>query len=207
MIDRSSRDRLAELLRHLICGQMTNDDFSDTASNVAYGSEDRAVRVIYESADGLYDDLWTYRLRGAQRLSDDVRRQFSIAAMFLYSDREYEWPEFSDWSCLGDFARLICAALAFPTGLALLVGAFAFASSGSLIASVVLLLASASCFGAIAWLYFQSQAAVRREYHAWCERQNRFGDWDVWPFLRRADFNSQRRFPRLLTGEARTASN
>jgi hypothetical protein len=207
MIDRYSRDRLAELLRHLVCGQMTNDDFADRASNVAYGSEDQAVRVIYESADGLYGDLSTYRLRGTERVSDEVRRQFAIAAMFLYSDREYEWPEFSEWSSLGDFVRLICAALAFPTGLALLVGAFAFASSGSLIAAVVLLLASASCFGGIAWLYFQSQAAERREYQAWCERQNRFGDWDVWPFLRQADFDAQRPFPRLLTGKARTASN
>jgi hypothetical protein len=180
MIDRYSRDRLAELLRHLVCGQMTNDDFCDTAGKIRWASKDLAVSAIYEYADGLYSDLQTYRLRGPRRISDEHRRQTAIAAMFLYSDLEYEWPETSKAVWRGQY-------LMYAFGAACIAG---------------LVLGPIMFFWAVG-LYPLSWAVHWWERNAWRTQQRELGDVEVWPFLRRADFDRARQFPRLLTGRVR----
>jgi hypothetical protein len=90
MIDREARRQVAELLRHLVSGQITNDEFED---RLPQGSADRGVSEISSEAWYLYSDLWEHRLVGEQRLSPEARTSVARTVLFLQSDREYEWPE------------------------------------------------------------------------------------------------------------------
>jgi hypothetical protein len=121
---------------------------------------------------------WTRRLRGHHRMSGELRRRAAIACLFLDSNREYEWPEFDPLYVRGDLLSLIGCALAASLSLTVV------------LAPITIPLAI--------WLYVRSQRTWLREWDAWAMRQNRFGDFDCWPFLRRGDFDEQRRRPRLL---------
>jgi|SRR6185436_3570518 len=90
MIDRPARSRLAEGIRHLVSGQVTNDDFE---LRVRGPSCDPAVReVFFQGAWMLYSDTSCYRLRGTNRLSRVARREAARWILFLASEHEYEWP-------------------------------------------------------------------------------------------------------------------
>src|SRR5262245_1910620 len=90
MIDREARRQVSELLRHLVSGQITNDEFED---RLPKGSRDRAVTQISSQAWFLYSDLWEHRLVGTQRLNAEARTNVARTVLFLQSDREFEWPE------------------------------------------------------------------------------------------------------------------
>jgi hypothetical protein len=89
MIDRHSRDILAEQFRHLLSGQITNDQFEDRLRQ----SKDVGVKeVFFCGAWPLYDDLHEHKLIGKWAIK---REHMPIAArylLFLKTDLEYEWP-------------------------------------------------------------------------------------------------------------------
>jgi hypothetical protein len=88
MIDRRARNRLAERLRHLAAGQMTNDAFEDSAVR----TKDIAVREIeWRLVWPHYDDMHEHRLTSEFALTDGIRRDFARAMLFLKTDLEYEW--------------------------------------------------------------------------------------------------------------------
>jgi len=89
VIDRDGRRTLAELLRHLVAGQVTNDEFEDRAPR---RSGDFAIAEIRLQAWYLYDDLREYRLTGKDRMSPEVRAHVARWIMFLRTDLEYGWP-------------------------------------------------------------------------------------------------------------------
>lgn len=148
MIDRESRTQLAELVRHLVAGRITNDEFEDRLS---LHSADPAVWEIFSSgAWCLYSDNREYRLTGKYRLSKETRREVAKWILFLKTDFEYEWPR------LGRFRSLL------------------------------LLLGNLFTVGLFSVVY-------RRYFR-------RFGDWEVWPFLRRSDYDSALKQPPYFTG-------
>ena len=87
-IDTTARKKLAELLRHLVSGVITNDEFEDGLPS----SQDEAVVAIYEQAWLLYDDLHEHRLTGKWRVPDDSRTIIARWILFLHSELPYEWP-------------------------------------------------------------------------------------------------------------------
>lgn len=88
MIDHRARKRLAERLRHLVTGQMTNDAFEDAAVR----TKDMAVREIeWRLAWPHYDDMHEHTLKGEFALTDGVRRDFARAILFLQTELEYAW--------------------------------------------------------------------------------------------------------------------
>jgi len=90
MIDRNARDRLAEAIRHLAAGTITNVEFGERALS---SSADPAVHAVFLGGPWfLYHDLASYRLKGAHRLSPAVRREAARWILFLKSDLPYEWP-------------------------------------------------------------------------------------------------------------------
>ena len=136
MVDRESRTQLAELIRHLVSGRLTNYEFEDRLPR----STDPAIwEVSLSGAWCLYSDLWQYRLIGKYRLPEEARHEAARWILFLKTDLEYEWPR------LGRFRSLLLL-----LGNILTIGLFGIAYRK----------------------YFQ-----------------RFGDWDVWPFLRRSDYD------------------
>ena len=89
-LDRTSRRRIAELLRHFVAGRITNDEF---VARSPRRSRDLAVRqILSEGAWFLYDDLHEHRLTGKYRLSPEAREQVARWVLFLETDLPYEWP-------------------------------------------------------------------------------------------------------------------
>ena len=93
MVEREARDQLAEQLRHLVAGQITNDEFEDRLTPAS--SDDPATEEIFDAAWSLYSDQKEYRLVGKDRIPSEGRREIARWILFLKGDLEYEWP------CLG----------------------------------------------------------------------------------------------------------
>jgi hypothetical protein len=90
MVDRDGRNRLAECIRHLAAGVLTNRQFEATAE---FDSADPAIRAVFWGGPWfLYDDFSNYRLRGGYRLTPAVRREAARWVLFLKTDLPYEWP-------------------------------------------------------------------------------------------------------------------
>lgn len=91
MIHRDSRDRLAEALRQYVSGRITNDDLDE----VEVDWRDRGAVAVKEMAWQLYDDLSTHYVEGDLNRNSKGRKGIARWVTFLYSDREYLWPEYS----------------------------------------------------------------------------------------------------------------
>ena len=91
MIDRESRNRLAEALRHYVSGQITNDDLDE----VEVDWRDRGAIAVKERAWSLYDDLYQHKATGSHYLDKEARREIAKWIVFLHSNNEYLWPEYS----------------------------------------------------------------------------------------------------------------
>ena len=90
MIDREARDKLAESIRALVSGQITNYEFE---ARVPDWSKDPAIKAVFNGGPWmLYDDFRTYRLRGAYKLVPELKTEVARWVIFLKTDLEYEWP-------------------------------------------------------------------------------------------------------------------
>lgn len=92
MIDREARDTLAQAIRALGAGTISNDAF-ERRRQPALGSADPAVAAIdREGAWQLYDDFQEHRLRGRYALTRGGRSEVARWVLFLKTDLPYEWP-------------------------------------------------------------------------------------------------------------------
>jgi hypothetical protein len=91
MIDRNSRDRLALGLRRYVSGRISNDDLDV----VRVDWRDRGAVAIKEMAWALYDDNYNHRAIGRHALHKEGKREIAKWILFLHSDREYLWPEYT----------------------------------------------------------------------------------------------------------------
>ncbi len=90
MIDRVSRDKTAELLRHFISGQLTNFDFEEEMSS----SKDAVISEIYDSIWLFYDDFTKHKMKDDWALPKETKTLMARWIMFLYTNEEYKWPKF-----------------------------------------------------------------------------------------------------------------
>jgi len=89
MIDRSARNKLAELLRSLAAGLISNDEFEDTIPE----SKDKAINeVFFNGGWMLYSDMKEYKLQGKDALEAVVKNEVARWVLFLKSNYEYSWP-------------------------------------------------------------------------------------------------------------------
>ena len=89
MVDKEARTKMAELIRQLIAGKITNDEFEDSIPQ----TKDRAVfEVFFSGLWGIYTDLKECRLVGADAVPKESRPVIARYILFLKSDHEYEWP-------------------------------------------------------------------------------------------------------------------
>ena len=91
MIDRTSRGRLALALRRYVAGRIHNDDLDGT--HVDW--RDRGAVAIKQMAWNLYNDTYQHFAVGKNVISRKSRRAIARWIVFLHSDREYLWPEYS----------------------------------------------------------------------------------------------------------------
>jgi hypothetical protein len=88
MLDRAARNHLAERLRHLASGLMSNHRFEDLSQCSADGA---VSEVDLRFAWLYYDDMNEHRLTGGLALTYGQRRDFARVILFLKTDFEYEW--------------------------------------------------------------------------------------------------------------------
>ena len=91
MVHRESRDRLALALRRYVSGRMTNDDLD--AVDVDW--RDRGAVAVKEMSWFLYDDTRRHFVEARIPRGSEARRTIATWVMFLHSDTEYLWPEYS----------------------------------------------------------------------------------------------------------------
>jgi hypothetical protein len=182
MIDRPARSDLATQLLRLVTGDMTNDEFDDNYGERRIDSEDAAVAEIATFGWGLYSDLTRYRLKGRHALPDELRRTADRAVLFLQTDLDYEWPR--NVKGVVPFFSLWGPGCYLGMGMILLfVGAFTQRWEAILLVLFGLL----SIAPTVYWLSTHPHRALE------LKRFKESGDLEVWPFLRRADFEKARR--------------
>jgi len=182
-IERDSRDELAECLRLLVNGQMTNDDFDDHYYDRWEKCTDRAVQAIANFGYCLYSsDLpGPYKLKGWHAVSARVRETAERSDLFLQSNLDYEWPE-SSLSRIPGFC-LSCGVILFVVSALLgTVGVFTKDFPWLFVSPLFVTVAALVATG------FASSLRNKERYDRWCG----FGDAEVWPFLRRSDYDRQR---------------
>jgi hypothetical protein len=104
MIDRIARESLAEKLRQLASGAITNAAFEEHR----HSQSDPALHEIAEClAWPHYDDFSEHRLEGDYALIDGRRKDFARAGLFLKSDCEYRWPKRSGLVGWGGYFRRV----------------------------------------------------------------------------------------------------
>ena len=87
MIDRDSRDKLAEALRQYASGRITNYALDDLQVN----NQDQGVEAIRRAAWFLYDDLHQHKAVDNYKLDKENKHKISQCIVFLQSDEEYLW--------------------------------------------------------------------------------------------------------------------
>ncbi len=91
--DRPDRIILAEAMRQLASGRITNDQFE----LADIGNDDRAVDELFGFAYSFYNDMDEHKLRGPHRLSKLQRQIFARCVLFLRTDLPYEWSSDAKW--------------------------------------------------------------------------------------------------------------
>ena len=88
MVDRANRDVGAKILRDLIDGRITNDEFM---SKFPRGT-DPALRAILDFAWTQFSDLRAHALTGRDMPTPERRAVLERCYLFLSTDLEFEWP-------------------------------------------------------------------------------------------------------------------
>jgi hypothetical protein len=148
MIDRAYRDNLATALQQYVSGRITNDDLDE----IGVDWRDRGAVAVKERAWSLYDDTYQHRAVGRHPLPRSARDEIDRWILFLHSDLEYVWPQFS-------FFQIVNWPLSLLT------------------------------FG---WWEMRKQ----RKFHEFMAA----GDFSVWPFVAKEDYDMALRNPRYLSG-------
>lgn len=91
MICRQSRDRLALALRRYVAGRLNNDELDF----IKVDRSDRGAVAVKQMAWGLYDDRKNHYAAGRYAIDRDSRRAVARWIVFLHSDQEYRWPNYS----------------------------------------------------------------------------------------------------------------
>lgn len=90
MIDRLARNQLAQALRALAAGLITNDEFEE---RIPFSNDPAIWHIHVDGVWGLYSDLWEYRLKGKHRLEPQAKAAVARCVLFLKSDQAFEWPQ------------------------------------------------------------------------------------------------------------------
>jgi hypothetical protein len=151
MIDREARKQAAEIIRHYVCGIISNKEFE---RRYPISKVDPIIHALDDSLWATHEDIFTHKLVGKNAVSKKMKERVARWLMFLYSDNAYQWPQISD----SGFRDL-----------------HADSWLGNLIHDL---------FG------FGEKSSELIAH----------GDYDVWPFLRRENFEDALKKPFLLKG-------
>jgi len=178
MVDRASRDRLAENLRHFAAGLITNDEYEDRILE-SRRTGDKAIEEIFHQVWYCYDDLSEHRLTGRHSLTMEGRKTLARLTLFLKSDIEYEGPILSlpGW----------CSILWIYV-------------TGGLLLYLICQMFSNIWLILLAVPYLGISYAVARHFDRKINSPGQFDD-SVWPFARLSDYEAALANPPYLNGK------
>lgn len=176
MIDIEKRKKLAEALRHLATGQISNDEFESLLMDEitdgylpeqfyrAKGIDkmDPVLRPIVETAWGLYDDTRNHKLTYSDALTDYAKKEIARFILFLKSNQEYTW----------DYIDLMNPIIRF--------------SFKDMMQSIITL-----------GKHYRDLKLTREEEF---ERIKKTGDFEFWPFKTKEEFEQQLKNQPYLAG-------
>jgi hypothetical protein len=168
MINRCERDNLANQLRRLLEGEISNDAFIASPPS---SDDDPALLSIWSFITDYCEDVLPYRFRGMRAPSSEMTATVDRCVLFLQSDLEYEWPVFPSDGFPYYLLAVTCLVLSVIMG---------FGSKQWCIA--MSMLALSTVLFVFFWLYRRT-VQRKREQSFWSH-----GDRQVWPFLRQADY-------------------
>lgn len=196
MVNTKLRQSLSQNARRLITGRMTNDAFDVAYADLYETSTDHAVSEIALFFHCLYssDLLFPLRLRGRFAVDDETRSVVARAVLFLRSGLKYEWPLWPENSMRHALAGL-AKWIGVPAGLWLTLKCApdAWLGANERIAGLLAILGVVLSIGSAALAFF----LPRQSPEDW-KRYRESGDYDVWPFVRRDDFNAARKTYHML---------
>ena len=182
MIDRERRNRYAEQLRHFAAGVSTVEDYEARTDGLRFGcgpDEDEAIYKVWRNVWPLYDDFCTERLRGEWEITKETRRWITISILFLYSDCEYQWPEFRPRvkdRFFGAMDDLVSGLLFLPDAL------------------------TSESFQLQERWWNVTKSFRERQWEEGQRFYRQFGDMEIWPFLHQADYAAALKNPKFLAG-------
>lgn len=186
-IDRRRRDLLAEKLRHLVNGRITNDGFEAGTLDDFVDSTDPGVKEIWSFGWSLYPDWETCRLQGERAVPEETRERAKRAVVFLRSDVPYEWPRFPERPTIPDDLGWLIP------GILVLMSAFcgirAVATGEWSVSIFVLAFTLASALPLWALCRVTRPRRLAR-FEAEERRWRQAGDFSVWPFFRKGDLEA-----------------
>lgn len=197
MTNTKLRRELAQQIRWLFNGRITNDQFDDFLLDNCWSSEDRAIREIAHEVWCAYSDTHAYRLRGHYAPTREQRAGAIRCWVFLRCGADYLWPT---WRISGSVRTLDATAwMMVPlTAALMLVGVATIGTPfvGPWDTGLLLL----SCAALAAAFGRTCDAAARRKVRAIQERFEAAGDIDAWPFLSYKEVIDRQKAGRLLAG-------
>ncbi|HEY3415884.1 MAG TPA: hypothetical protein VGM23_03275 [Armatimonadota bacterium] len=165
MINRAVRDQAAEVIQQFSAGEFSYDAITQRYPRC---KDDLAVQRIYHAIGMLKEERRRWWLLAFRPLTDEDRQALDRFALFLDTDREYEWPPYgflNTWGVLPVYLSLVGLMLAdslFDLSTLLFFVGFAIV----ILYAVILQLVT---------------RPLRKRFAA-------TGDIDVWPFLRQTDY-------------------
>ena len=92
MIDRRNRNQMAQAVRALASGLITNDEFDDERMPHPVGNDPAIHEIYWKGVWPLYSDMQCYKLRGKDALDAEQKSWLARCVLFLKTDLPYEWP-------------------------------------------------------------------------------------------------------------------
>jgi hypothetical protein len=171
--NQDTRTEFAQLLRALFTGRITNDDFDEKAIPLALGRDFTIAQIFWVGAWPSYSDNRVYKLIGPDALSRKDKKIVARWILFLKSGLPYSWPKYP---CLPTWLILLLIFLPIP--IAYFLEIWFLTPLGFILAG------------------FATYAFDRIKAPAF----KKCGDFAVWPFISKADFEEALRHPPYLAG-------
>ena len=195
MRDLAKRRALAEQVRWLIGGRITNDAFENFLYDEGcFGSEDRTVDEIAWWAWSLYSDARTYRLMGKHAVDRTTRNRAIRAIVLLRSGQDYRWPTIQE-----PYAVFMLRALSdnwwLPTTGAAMLALYNYGATLGGVMLGPLLMVGVVLVGLVCRAGGSMADRLMRPQREAFEAS---GDADCWPFLSREDLQEGARRGYLL---------
>jgi hypothetical protein len=203
MTDLAMRRKLAQDLRQLAAGSITNWEFDDAYCDHYVDCDDSTVRMLGEQGYSLYSDTPKYRLRGRHAVDDGTRAAVARSVLMLRAGVDYSWPP-PPRNLLRELAdTFVVMGVAVGAAISIVWLMLLLSQTKDVEFMTPFGVAGIALLACSVWYVFVGRRRSK-DTPAW-NTWKASGDYEVWPFRRRTDFDAAKQNPsaRLLAKTGR----